>query len=112
MEYWFYACEASFYVFTNNGKQVAAKLFDSVRETLRCKHFFTTAYHPQIKKQTERLNMTIVQQLRYYVADHEMHWGQNLQPLVYSYNMKAHRKAEITPFDLVLMRHSSSTTSA
>lgn len=59
------------------------------REAVRCqvlllraknirgsKHYVTTAYHPQTSGKTERLNKTIVQRPRHYVADHQTSWGQ------------------------------------
>ena len=93
------------YLLTDNGKQFAAKFFDSVCGLLGVRHYFTAFYHPQTNGQTERFNKTIMERLRHFAADYQTDWDLYIQPLTYAYNMQVHRSTGTTPFDLILSRH-------
>ena len=105
LSHWVFKYGAPKYLLTDNGKQFAAKFFDSVCGLLGVRHYFTAFYHPQTNGQTERFNKTIMERLRHFAADHQTDWDLYIQPLTYAYNMQVHRPTGTTPFDLILSRH-------
>ena len=105
LSHWVFKYGAPKYLLTDNGKQFAAKFFDSVCGLLGVRHYFTAFYHPQTNGQTERFNKTIMERLRHFAADHQTDWDLYIQPLTYAYNMQVHRSTGTTPFDLILSRH-------
>lgn len=108
--YWGYAYGVRRYVLTKSEKRFAAKFFDCVRGTLGSSPYLTTAHHLRTSTHFQRLDRATVQQVLNYVADHPTSCDQYLKPLAYSYKMQAHRSLVTAPFELLLTRHSLSTT--
>ncbi|CAN8063813.1 unnamed protein product [Agarophyton chilense] len=102
---WVYLYGAPLYLLTDNGSNLESKFFEAVCNLLGIKHYFTTAYHPQMNGQVERFNHTVVSRLRHYTEEHQTGRDELVQPLTYYYNLQVHRSTQTTPFDLVLSRH-------
>ncbi len=91
-------------VFSDNGKQLTAKFFQHVCETVGMKNLSTTAYHPQGNGQCERFNRTILTSLRHYVADHTTNWDLFAKTVAFAHNSQVHSSTGVAPFELVVFR--------
>lgn len=101
---WVHPYGIPLYLLTDNGIQCVSKFFEAVCGMLGIKQVITTAYHPHTSGLTERLNKTLVQEIRFYVAERQTEWHEYVQPLNYEYNVQVHRTTGTTTFDLVLTR--------
>ncbi|KAK8999763.1 hypothetical protein V6N11_065260 [Hibiscus sabdariffa] len=60
---------------------------------------FSTAYHPEIDGQTERLNQCLEQFLRSICFLHPVHWAKWLSQAEFWYNTSYHSAISMTPFE-------------
>lgn len=67
-EYWVASFRISSTVLTNDGSRFTSRLFAALCEELRLKTIATTMYHPQVDRQVERFNPTMISRLGHYVA--------------------------------------------
>ena len=58
----------------------------------------STAYHPQIDGQTERVNQEIEQYLRLFVNQRQDDWFDWISLAEFSYNNQIHSSTQTTPF--------------
>jgi len=65
----------------------------------------STAYHPQMDSQTERINQEVGTFLRHYVNYQQDNWVEWLATTEFQYNNKRHAAIERTPFKLNFGRH-------
>lgn len=64
----------------------------------------TTLYLSRMSVKAERVNKTIITQLRHYIAEHERDWDICVQPLTYDYISEVHRATSLPLFSLALPR--------
>jgi hypothetical protein len=67
---------------------------------LRIKANFSTAFHPQMDRQTERVNQEIEQYLHIFVNHHQNDWVEWLPIAEFAYNNQVHSSTHQTPFQL------------
>ena len=72
------------------------KLFKLLGTQLR----FSSAYHPQIDGQTERINQGIEEYVRSYVNADQKDWADYIDVLEFYYNSAAHSATGYSPFEL------------
>jgi len=77
-------------VLSDDGPQFAAVLWQDVLKVLGIDTNYATPYHPQTVGQVERLNKTLVKQLRRYVSEHVVTCSRYLSPVVTAYNSQVH----------------------
>jgi len=63
---------------------------------------FSTANHPQIDGQTERINALLEEYLRHYVTAMQRNWLELLDSAQFCYNLQKSSATEASPFELVL----------
>lgn len=69
------------YVQLKHGVKFNSKMFSALGTMLDVKHQTTTAFHPQTNEQVKRYNLTIVKQLRNYVAENQKYLDTYVQRL-------------------------------
>eukprot|EP00253_Pinus_taeda_P022460 PITA_22460 len=62
---------------------------------------FSTAYHPQIDRQTERVNQVLEDMLRAYVMQQPMMWEEYLHLVEFAYNNGYHTSTQKSPFEVL-----------
>ena len=63
---------------------------------------FSTANHPQMDGQTERINALLEEYLRHYVTATQRNWLELLDSAQFSYNLHKSSATELSPFELIL----------
>ena len=92
-------------IISDRGTQFAAELFQEWCKLLGIESSMSTAYHPQTDGQTERVNQTLEQYLRCYVAELQDDWSRLLSSAEFAYNNAAHEGTKASPFYLEYGRH-------
>ncbi|CAI7871072.1 unnamed protein product [Closterium sp. NIES-54] len=77
-----------------------SKFWKELMGLLGTKLAMSSAYHPQIDGQTERLNQVVEQLLRTACKDDVSHWDTQLPTLEFAYNNASHAATGKTPFFL------------
>jgi hypothetical protein len=75
-------------------------LFKGFRTNLN----FSTAYHPESDRQTERVNRVIEDMLRMYVMDKPSRWEDYLYLVEFTYNNGYHASLKMSPFEALYGR--------
>jgi len=65
----------------------------------------STAYHPQIDKQTKYVNQALEQYLRYYIDYNLSNWLDLLPSAEFAYNNQVHKGIKESLFYLEYSRH-------
>lgn len=68
------------------------------------KHLTTTGYHSQTSDKVKRVNITVAEHLRHFVAKHQTDWDQYLPTQRYIFNSYVHRLTGTMALRLVLSR--------
>ena len=80
------------------GSEFVSAFFHSLRKVLDMKLHFTSSYHPEGNRQTERANQTLEQYLQVYCNYQQNNWS-NLLPLAeFAYNNTPNATTGLTPF--------------
>jgi hypothetical protein len=67
-------------------RQFISKFWERLHETLDTQLFCSSAYHPQIDGQTERVNQILEDMLRAYALQYGRSWDKSLPYAEFSYN--------------------------
>ncbi|UYV70497.1 hypothetical protein LAZ67_7003340 [Cordylochernes scorpioides] len=70
----------------------------------RVKHCFTTSYHPQTNRLTERLNRTLINMISMYVNTDQKNWEEILPFITHAYNTTIQETTGYSPFFLLFGR--------
>ena len=73
-------------IVSDRGIQFTSKFWNQLHETLGTRLEFSTAFHPQTDRQTERVNQILEDMLRAYALDYGSSWDDNLPYAEFSYN--------------------------
>ena len=65
---------------------------------------FSTAYHPQIDGQIERVNQVLEDMLRMYVKDYPKKWEDYLHLVEITYNNHYQASTKLSPFEILYGR--------
>ena len=69
---------------------------------------FSTAYHPQIDEQTERVYQVLEDMLRIYVRDYPKKWEDSLHLVEFAYNNHYQASTKLSPFEILYGRKCNS----
>src|SRR5207248_10180255 len=75
-----------------------SNFWQSLTAQLGVKHKLSTAYHPQTDGQTEQLNQTLEQYLRYYINYRQDNWVTLLPLAEFAYNSATTETTKVSPF--------------
>ena len=92
-------------ILSDRGPQFASKFMEEFTKALGTKRQISTAYHPQIDGQMERINQEIGAFLRHYMNYQQDDWTNWLAVAEFQYNDKKHVATGRTPFKLNFERH-------
>ncbi|KAF8675264.1 hypothetical protein RHS04_06745 [Rhizoctonia solani] len=81
------------------------KFLQALYQRLGIKPSFSSAYHPESNRQTERVNQFIEFYLRSYIAANHSDWATWLPLAEYTYNNAKHIATGKTPFELIYGRN-------
>ena len=73
-------------IISDRGLVVTGRFWTSFQEALGTQLNFSTAYHPEIDRQTECTNQTLEDILRMYVMDQQKRWKEILPLVKFAYN--------------------------
>ncbi|KAF8751565.1 hypothetical protein RHS01_08145 [Rhizoctonia solani] len=90
---------------SDRGTTFTGKFLRALYQRLGVKPAFSSAYHPELDGQTERVNQFIEFYLRSYVAANHLDWATWLPLAEYAYNNAKHSATGKTPFELVYGRN-------
>jgi hypothetical protein len=85
-------------IISDRDKLFTSKFWKSLTDQLGIHQKLSTAYHPQTDGQTERLNQTLEQYLRFYVNYQQNNWVELLPVAQLAYNSTATSTTGISPF--------------
>jgi transposase InsO family protein len=73
-------------IISDRGSVFTGRFWTSFQEALGNQLNFSTAYHPETDRQTERTNQTLEDMLRMYVMDQQKRWEEILPLVEFAYN--------------------------
>ncbi|PRP82731.1 hypothetical protein PROFUN_09816, partial [Planoprotostelium fungivorum] len=85
-------------IVSDRGTQFIAEFWMSFWKQMGTKHSMSTAYHPQLDGQTERVNSVLNQYLRVYCSYLQDDWVPLLATAEFAYNNSVHTSTGVTPF--------------
>ena len=63
---------------------------------------YSTSFHPQTDRQTERVNALLEQYLRHFVSANQIDWPKLLDVAQFSYNLQRSEATEKIPFEIIM----------
>jgi hypothetical protein len=87
-------------IIMDQGTQFMAKFTCALNQLLGMETALSTAYHPQMDGQTERLNQELEQYLRLYINHMQTNWADWLPIAEFAYNNHEHSATGFSPFFL------------
>ena len=75
-----------------------AGFMKELNDILGIKTKLSTAYHPQMDGQTERVNQEVEQYLRLFVSHRQNDWPEWIAGAEFAYNNKVHTLTRVLPF--------------
>lgn len=106
MEKWLIRYGIATHVSMDNGTQFVSRFLKLLRVFLRTKGSTTTMFQPLNDERKECFSKTIITGIRDKVVEHQWHWENYLQPMMYAYSTQVHRSLCLRPLSLVLLQHS------
>ena len=82
----------------DHGSQFQSEVLKVLAQSLGIKQLFTSSYHPQTNRLTERMNKTIKQVITAYVDPLHQSWDQVLPFAVHAYNSSVQESTTVSPF--------------
>jgi hypothetical protein len=96
-------------IISDRGSQFIAHFWDQLDTSLGTHLIHSSAYHPQMDGQTERVNQLLKDMLRTSVLEHPGSWDQNLPWAEFSYNNSYQESIKMTPFEVLYGRRCRNT---
>jgi hypothetical protein len=91
-------------IVSDRGSQFTSRFWNSLHEALGTKLSFSTAYHPQTRGQTERVNQILEDMLRACVLSYGTKWEDCLPFAEFSYNNSYQTSLQMAPFEALYGR--------
>nr|AAX95912.1 retrotransposon protein, putative, Ty3-gypsy sub-class [Oryza sativa Japonica Group]ABA92473.1 retrotransposon protein, putative, Ty3-gypsy subclass [Oryza sativa Japonica Group] len=91
-------------IVSDRGSQFTSKFWKKLQEEMGSKLNFSTAYHPQIDGQTERVNQILEDMLRACALDFGGSWDKNLPYAEFSYNNSYQASLQMAPYEALYGR--------
>jgi len=85
-------------IISDRGPQFVAGLMRKLNKMLGIKSKLSMAFHPQIDRQTERINQELKQYLRMFIDHRQEQWPEWLGTAEFAYNNKVHSSTRTLPF--------------
>ena len=85
-------------IVSDQGKHFISRFWRSLCQLLGIKANLSTAYHPEMDGQTERVNQILEQYLRVYINYQHDDWLNLLPFAEFAYNNTSHSVTMVTPF--------------
>ena len=85
-------------IISDRGVQFAAGMIKELNNLLGIQTKLSTAYHPQMDGQTERINQELEQYLRVFIDHRQEQWPDWLGTAEFAYNNKIHAATKNSPF--------------
>ena len=85
-------------VISDRGPQFVAQFMRDLHKLTGTTANLSTAYHPQMDGQTERVNQEVEQYLQIFVNHRQSDWNEWLSCVEFSFNNKAHTSTGFSPF--------------
>ena len=83
---------------SDRGPQFAAELTKELNRMLGIKTKLSTAFHPQMDGQTERMNQELEQYLWFFIEHRQKDWPEWLAVAEFAINNKVHTATKFSPF--------------
>ena len=91
-------------IVSDRGTQFTSKFWNQLHETLGTMLEFSTAFHPHIDGQTERVDQILEDMLRACALYYGSSWDDNLPYAEFSYNNSYQASLKIAPFEALYGR--------
>jgi hypothetical protein len=91
-------------IVSDRGSQFTSRFWNSLHEALGTKLSFSTAYHPQTRGRTERVNQILEDMLRACVLSYGTKWEDCLPFAEFSYNNSYQASLQMAPFEALYGR--------
>jgi transposase InsO family protein len=91
-------------IISDRGSQFVARFREQLHASLRTHLIHSSAYHPQMDGQTERVNQIVEDMLRACVLDRQGSWDHNLPCAEFSYNNSYKESLKMAPFEVLYGR--------
>jgi transposase InsO family protein len=91
-------------IVSDRGSQFTSKFWEKFHALMDTKLNFSSAYHPQTNKQTERTNQILEDMLRACALKYGKNWGKILPYAEFSYNNNYQASIEMAPFEALYGR--------
>ena len=85
-------------IVSDRGPQFAAELMKELNRMLGIKIKLSTAFHPQIDGQTERMNQELEQYLQFFIENRQKNWLKWLAAVEFVINNKIHMAIKVSLF--------------
>jgi hypothetical protein len=94
-------------IISDRGSQFVAHFWEQPHASLGTHLIHSSAYHPQMDGQTERVDQILEDMLRACVLKHQGSWVKNLPWAEFSYNNSYQGSLKMAPFEVLYRRRCS-----
>jgi hypothetical protein len=91
-------------IVSDRGSQFVARFWEQLHASLKTYLVHSSAYHPQMDGQTERVNHILEDMLRACVMENQDSWDKNLPWTEFSYNNSYQESLKMAPFEALFRR--------
>jgi hypothetical protein len=88
-------------ILSDRGSQFVTRFWEPLHTSLGTRLINSSAYHPQMDGQTERVNQILEDMLRACVMEYPGSWDKNLSWAKFSYNNSYQESLKMTPFEVL-----------
>ncbi|KAH9294374.1 hypothetical protein KI387_040428, partial [Taxus chinensis] len=86
-------------IISDRDLRMTSWFWKTLNAALGTKLNFSSAYHPEMYGQTERVNQVLEDMLRMYCIDQQYKWEEYLPLVEFSYNNTYHASLKMVPFE-------------
>jgi hypothetical protein len=91
-------------IVSDRGPQFISKFWEELHKFLGTKLLHSSAYHPQMSRQTERVNQILEDMLRACVLEFPQKWDDCLSLAEFSYNNNYQESIKMAPFEALYVQ--------
>jgi hypothetical protein len=88
-------------IISDRGSQFVTRFWEQLHASLRTHLIHSSAYHPQIDGQAERVNQVLKDMLRSHVLEHQRSWDKSLPWAEFCYNNSYQESVKMAPFKVL-----------
>ncbi|KAH9293928.1 hypothetical protein KI387_040867, partial [Taxus chinensis] len=86
-------------IISDRDLRMTSRFWQTLNAALGTKLNFSSAYHPEMDGQTERVNQVLEDMLRMYCMDQQYKWEEYLPLVEFAYNNTYHASLKMAPFE-------------